>query len=232
MKVTQLTKTYETESGKVHILKGISCSFRRGELVSIMGPSGSGKSTLLGILGTLDVPTSGRVIIDGRDITDLSEHQLVECRAKKVGFVFQAYNLISTMTALENVMLPMRFGEQSVGRKSMEQRARELLEIVGIGNKTSNLPTQLSGGQQQRVAIARALANRPPIVVMDEPTGNLDSQTGRRIIDLILELREKYEMTFVLATHDPLISKLSDRTIHILDGQVSREEPREEVVMS
>ncbi|PYI56994.1 ABC transporter ATP-binding protein [Paenibacillus flagellatus] len=214
-------KGYETETGHLRILKGISTAFRTGEVVSIMGPSGSGKSTLLGILGTLDLPTAGHLFIQGQDVTRLSESRLAGYRASKIGFVFQSYNLISTMTALENVMLPMLSAEGKT-RRQMRQRAMDLLELVGMKERMHHLSPRLSGGQQQRVAIARALANEPLVVIADEPTGNLDRKTGEVILELIFSLRDRLRTTFILATHDPYVASVSDRVIHLSDGKIEQ----------
>ncbi|NGP59207.1 ABC transporter ATP-binding protein [Paenibacillus thiaminolyticus] len=215
-------KGYETEEEHLGILKGISAAFHKGEVISIMGPSGSGKSTFLGILGTLDLPTNGHLFIQSQDVTHLTETQLASYRANKIGFVFQSYNLISTMTALENVMLPM-MSTKGKNRRQMQQRARELLDLVGMKERMHHLPTRLSGGQQQRVAIARALANDPLVVIADEPTGNLDRKTGELILDLIFSLRDRLHMTFILATHDSHVASMSDRVIHLSDGMIQQE---------
>ncbi|PZD94794.1 lipoprotein-releasing system ATP-binding protein LolD [Paenibacillus sambharensis] len=222
IQVRQLFKSYETEAGKIHILKGITMQIQPGEVVSIMGPSGSGKSTLLGILGTLDQPTDGRILFEKKDVTSLSETELAGYRAHKIGFVFQSYNLISTMSALENVMLPM-ISVKGRSRRQMQQRAKELLSLVGMRDRINHLSSQLSGGQQQRVAIARAIANDPMVVIADEPTGNLDQKTGAMILDLIFSLRNKLNMSFILATHDPNVAGLSDRVIHLSDGKIVEE---------
>ncbi|ATO47774.1 ABC transporter ATP-binding protein [Brevibacillus laterosporus] len=219
VKVRNIRKEYQIESGTLQVLKGITTDIHQGEIVSIMGPSGSGKSTLLGILGTLDTPTSGQLRIDGDEVTGLNESQLTKYRAKKIGFIFQAYNLISTMTAKENVMLSL-MSAKGKSNSEMEQKTLELLEMVGMKERCDHLPSQLSGGQQQRVAIARALANQPSIIIADEPTGNLDSKTGKLILNLICGLREKVGTTFIVATHDPNVAEISDRVLHILDGQI------------
>ncbi|TPG69078.1 ABC transporter ATP-binding protein [Brevibacillus laterosporus] len=222
IRVRNIVKEYETEAGKIKVLKGINTQFQAGEVVSIMGPSGSGKSTLLGILGTLDVPSQGQLFIENQDVTKLSETELASYRANKIGFVFQSYNLISTMSALENVMMPM-MSTEGKNRRQMQQRAKELLGLVGMKDRIDHLSTQLSGGQQQRVAIARALANNPLVVIADEPTGNLDQKTGKMILDLIFSLRERLNMAFILATHDPHVASLSDRLIHLSDGMIDQE---------
>ncbi|MEH7456975.1 ABC transporter ATP-binding protein [Bacillus sp. JJ1127] len=222
LQVQEVKKTYETEAGTIQILKGINTQFYPGEVVSIIGPSGSGKSTLLGILGSLDSPSEGRIVIEQQDITSMSEEDLADFRAKKIGFVFQSYNLVTTMTAQENVMMAlMCAGVKS--RKEMINRAREILNLVGMKERYHHLPSQLSGGQQQRVAIARALVNNPAIVVADEPTGNLDSKTGKTILDLIFQLRDQLHMTFIIATHDSHVAKLSDRVLQMEDGVLIQE---------
>lgn len=222
LQARNICKGYETETGPLRILKGITATFHKGEVVSIMGPSGSGKSTFLGILGTLDFPSNGQLFIQSQDVTYLSETQLASYRANKIGFVFQSYNLISTMTALENVMLPM-LSIKERSREQMQQKARNLLDLVGMKDRMNHLSTHLSGGQQQRVAIARALANDPLVVIADEPTGNLDRKTGDKILELIFSLRERLQMSFILATHDPHVASLSDRVIHLSDGMIQQE---------
>ncbi|CAM4467326.1 ABC transporter ATP-binding protein [Paenibacillus tarimensis] len=222
IQVRNIFKSYETEAGKINILKGVNLQIQPGEVISIMGPSGSGKSTLLGILGTLDQPTDGRILFERKDVTSLSETDLASYRAHKIGFVFQSYNLISTMSALENVMLPM-ISVKGKSRRQMQQRAKELLALVGMRDRMNHLSSQLSGGQQQRVAIARAIANDPVVVIADEPTGNLDQKTGTMILNLIFDLRDKLGMSFILATHDPNVASLSDRVIHLSDGKILEE---------
>jgi putative ABC transport system ATP-binding protein len=201
----------------VHALRGVNLAVTRGEVVAIVGPSGSGKTTLLGLLGGLDVPTAGRIAINGIDITHLSENRLAEIRNRQIGFVFQSFNLIPTLTALENVALPIQFGR---GRDPM-RRAAEMLSILGLEDRTNHKPTQLSGGEQQRVAIARALANDPALILADEPTGNLDSANGERIMGQLLDLRTSLGKTVVVVTHDPVIATRTDRTIHLRDGLVA-----------
>ncbi|MCM3736561.1 ABC transporter ATP-binding protein [Bacillus cytotoxicus] len=222
LQVQGLKKNYETEAGIIHILKGIDTQFYRGEVVSIIGPSGSGKSTLLGILGSLDIPSEGRILIEQQDITSLSEENLADFRAKKIGFVFQSYNLVTTMTAEENVMMALMCAGMK-SRKEMIHKAREMLDLVGMKERYHHLPSQLSGGQQQRVAIARALVNNPAIVIADEPTGNLDTKTGQTILDLIFQLRDQFNMTFIIATHDSYVAKLSNRILQLEDGLLVHE---------
>jgi putative ABC transport system ATP-binding protein len=207
---------------RIDILKGISVRIDRGEFVAIVGPSGSGKSTLLGIIAGLDSPTSGRVLIDGVDITTAHEARLASVRNRQIGMVFQAFNLLPTLTAQENVEAPLYVGRHP-GRPN--DRARELLALVGLEHRLANRPHQLSGGEQQRVAIARALACGPAIVIMDEPTGNLDQANGEQLLRLIGELRERTSTTFVIATHDLAVAGAADRAIHIVDGQVAAGTP-------
>jgi putative ABC transport system ATP-binding protein len=202
---------------QIEILKGISLRVAPGELVALMGPSGSGKSTLLGILAGLDTPTSGRVLVDGLDISAMSEGRLAAVRNQKIGMVFQAYNLIPTLTAQENVEVPLYAGRHP-GKPS--QRAREVLGLVGLSHRLRNRPSQLSGGEQQRVAIARALATSPAIVIMDEPTGNLDKRNGDSLLRLVRELREATGATFVIATHDQSVASAADRIVRIVDGML------------
>ncbi|HNZ87958.1 MAG TPA: ABC transporter ATP-binding protein [Methanofastidiosum sp.] len=212
-----LYKCYTLGNVQIPILRGIDLTVKKREIVALMGPSGSGKSTLLGILGGLDLPTSGRILIDGIDITRLPESKLAEIRGKKIGFVFQAYNLVPTLTAIENVMLPAYFV------KGQKKNPEELLEIVGLSHRKNNKPTEMSGGEQQRVAIARALINNPKILFGDEPTGNLDSKTELKILNLFLKLRDDYGSTIFLVTHSDEVAKIADRIIYIRDGRVERE---------
>jgi len=202
---------------RIDILKGISARIDRGEFVAIVGPSGSGKSTLLGIIAGLDSPTSGRVSVDGVDITTASEARLAAVRNQKIGMVFQAFNLIPTLTAQENVEAPLYVGKHP-GKPAT--RARELLALVGLGHRLANRPNQLSGGEQQRVAVARALATAPAIVIMDEPTGNLDQANGENVLRMIRDLRDRTGTTFIIATHDPTVAAAADRAIRIVDGRI------------
>jgi putative ABC transport system ATP-binding protein len=202
---------------RIEVLKGISLRIAPGELVALMGPSGSGKSTLLGILAGLDSPSSGRVLIDGADITRAGEGRLAAIRNAKIGMVFQAFNLIPTLTAQENVEVPLYAGRHP-GRPS--RRAQEVLGLVGLSHRLRNKPNQLSGGEQQRVAIARALATSPAIVIMDEPTGNLDRHNGDTLLQLVRELRATTGATFVIATHDASVASAADRTLRIVDGRL------------
>ncbi len=206
---------------RIDILKGISLRIQKGEFVAIVGPSGSGKSTLLGIIAGLDNPTSGQVLVDGVDITRMGESQLAKVRNQKIGMVFQAFNLVPTLTAQENVELPLYVGKHE-GRAS--DRAKELLTLVGLDHRLGNRPNQLSGGEQQRVAVARALATRPAIIIMDEPTGNLDQRNSDNVLQMIRDLREKTGTTFIIATHDPKVAASADRAIRIVDGLVATTE--------
>ncbi len=204
---------------RIEILKGINLRIEKGEFVAIVGPSGSGKSTLLGIIAGLDNPTSGRVLVDGVDITTMSESQLAKVRNQKIGMVFQAFNLVPTLTAQENVELPLYVGKH-VG--SASERAKELLTLVGLEHRLRNRPNQLSGGEQQRVAVARALATGPAIIIMDEPTGNLDQRNSENVLQMVRDLREKTGTTFIIATHDPNVAAAADRSIRIVDGMVAQ----------
>jgi len=215
--VDRLTKTIRTPTHTVEILKGIDLQIPRGQFAAIMGPSGSGKSTLLGLLAGLDTPTSGRIVLDGEDITGLEEDDLALLRGRKIGFVFQSYHLIPTLTAEENVLLPMELsGNSTNGTK----RARELLESVGLLDRRDHYPVQLSGGEQQRVALARAFVVRPPILLADEPTGNLDTENGRLVLELLVALNRREGTTLVLVTHDQQVSDQADRRITLRDGKV------------
>jgi len=218
MDVRDITKSLPLGRERIEILKGISFQIKSGEFVSIVGPSGSGKSTLLGIIAGLDNPTSGQVLVDGVDITTMSEGKLAVVRNKKIGMVFQAFNLIPTLTAQENVEVPLYVGKH---KGSPSTRARELLDLVGLSHRLAHRPNQLSGGEQQRVAIARALATDPAFVLMDEPTGNLDAKNSENVLKLIAYLREQTGKTFIIATHDPLVASHADRAIRLLDGQVA-----------
>jgi len=214
---TDLTKIYKMGSVEVKALCGVSFTIQRGEIVSIMGPSGSGKSTLMNLLGCLDRPTSGDYILDGEQVSKLNDDQLASIRNRKVGFVFQNFNLLTRISALANVELPLRYSGTNLDRI---QRARESLESVGLGDRMKHRPTELSGGQQQRVAIARALVNDPAILMADEPTGNLDSKSGKEIMDLILHLNRERGTTIIIVTHDPKIAAQTSRTIRLRDGEL------------
>ncbi|ADM27472.1 ABC transporter related [Ignisphaera aggregans DSM 17230] len=211
-------KSYRQKSIVVHALSGISLEIYRGEIACIVGPSGSGKTTLLNIVGGLDRADSGRVIVDGVDITELDEGKLTEFRLRKIGFVFQALNLIPILTAVENVELPLAF--MGLSKKERRERALEALEMVRLGDKAYRKPDELSGGEQQRVAIARALVTRPSIVLMDEPTAHLDSETGSELMKLVKRLNSKLKQTFIIATHDPIVVNSCEKVIRIRDGKI------------
>jgi putative ABC transport system ATP-binding protein len=212
---------------EVHALRGISLTIDAGEYISIMGPSGSGKSTFFNMVGGLDKPSSGEVYIDEVDIAQLDTYELAWLRCRKIGYIFQTFNLIPVMTAIENVTLPMVFA--GVGSDEARDKGAFLLEKVGLEGRMNHRPSEMSGGQQQRVAIARSLANDPAIILADEPTGNLDLKTGREIIDLLSELKEEQGVTIITATHDMKMLAASDRVVWITDGQISRIQSREEL---
>lgn len=217
LKTHGVTKTYVLEGIQVNALCGVDVAIHKGEMVSIMGPSGSGKSTLMHIIGLLDRPTSGQVILEGEDVSRMSQNELAELRNRHIGFVFQSFNLLSRTSALANVELPLVYGGVSGAERT--RRAREALELVGLGDRLGHTPSQLSGGQQQRVAIARALVNHPSIVLADEPTGNLDSRSGVEIMAALQGLHAQ-GITVVLVTHDDQVARHSNRIIRIFDGQV------------
>ncbi|HGE70721.1 TPA: ABC transporter ATP-binding protein [Candidatus Poribacteria bacterium] len=227
VRVRNVVKRYEMGSVVVEALRGINLEIRRGEYISIMGPSGSGKSTLFNMIGGLDKPTDGRVYIDEVDIAQLDAYELAWLRCRKIGYIFQSFNLISVMTALENVTLPMIFA--GVPTDEGIEKAVELLTMVGLGDRIQHKPLELSGGQQQRVAIARALANDPAIVLADEPTGNLDLNTGREIIALLKRLNVENGVTIISATHDLKMLDVSDRIFWIRDGRIEKVGSRDEI---
>jgi putative ABC transport system ATP-binding protein len=212
-----LTKVYKMGEVEVSALCGVSLEIQRGEVVSIMGPSGSGKSTLMNILGCLDLPSSGEYILDGESVSELRDDQLADIRNRKVGFVFQSFNLLSRMSSLSNVELPLRYAGVTTDRRA---RAMAALESVGLKERVMHRPTELSGGQQQRVAIARALVNNPAIVMADEPTGNLDSKVGKEIMTLLLDLNRQKGTTLIIITHDPNVAAQTQRVIRLRDGSV------------
>lgn len=220
IEVRDLRKSLRTGAATVEILRGINFSVARGEFVAIMGASGSGKSTLLGLLAGLDNPTSGSVALNGAVISDLAEDKLALVRGRTIGFVFQSYQLIPTLTALENVLLPYELNDDRGGWKAGVERARALLDSVGLSRRMEHYPVQLSGGEQQRVALARAFLLRPPIVLADEPTGNLDSANGAHVLELLLRLNREEATTLVLVTHDPALAAHAGRRITLRDGQV------------
>ncbi|MEM0377040.1 MAG: ABC transporter ATP-binding protein [Thermofilum sp.] len=224
LSLKNIWKIYRTQSEEVEVLKGVDLSIADGELAVVMGPSGSGKSTLLSIAGGLDKPSKGRVIVGGVDITDMSEEELAKVRARKIGFVFQSFNLIRNLTALENVMTPLVFTGLYSWRDAAEV-AKRMLEVVGLKGHEHKFPGQLSGGQQQRVAIARALAPGPDVVLMDEPTGSLDVDTAVRVLSLVKWLNEVFGQTIIIVTHNPEISQLATRTFYIRGGKILEQPP-------
>ena len=221
IKVRELTKVYQLGEIDVHALRGVNLDIYPGEFVAIMGPSGSGKSTLMNMIGCLDSPTDGEYYLDGMVVSNLVDDELAPVRNKKIGFVFQKYNLLPRADAIENVELPLRYSGDT---SNMDERARETLEAVGLGDRMKHKPNELSGGQQQRVAIARALVNQPAIILADEPTGNLDSTSGKEIMDLLLKLNREKHTTIVIVTHDPGIAAQAQRTINLFDGKVAGDE--------
>jgi len=226
IRTENVKKLYITGEEELWALKGINLDIYRGEFISIMGPSGSGKSTFFNQIGALDVPTEGRVIFDGHSVFDLSESQQAWFRCNRIGYIFQTFNLIQVMTALQNVTLPMVF--QGASNEEAARRGTEILERVGLGHRVHHKPFELSGGQQQRVAVARALANTPSVVLADEPTGNLDTKTGIEIIELLKELNEENGVTIICSTHDPKMLRRSDRICWMLDGRLDKVSTREE----
>ncbi len=220
IELERLTKRLPSGNRMLTVLDDVDLTIGAGEFVAVLGPSGSGKSTLLALTAGLDRPTSGKVRIAGREIHDLSEDALAILRRRTIGFVFQSYQLLDNLTARENVMLPLEL----VGERGARARADELLRSVGLGDRAHHYPAQLSGGEQQRVALARAFATEPPILLADEPTGNLDSATGAGVLDLLADLRDRCGSTLVLVTHDPAVAGRADRRVHLCDGRIERDE--------
>ncbi|MGQ9748515.1 ABC transporter ATP-binding protein [Desulfosoma sp.] len=230
VRLVDVTKVFRMGQEEVRALRGVSLEIKAGEYMSIMGPSGSGKSTLFNMIGALDKPTSGRVFIEEVDVAQLDAYELAWLRCRKIGYIFQTFNLIQVMTAIENVTLPMIFAGMS--RDESMDKGMELLKLVGLAERYQHKPSELSGGQQQRVAVARALANDPAIILADEPTGNLDLSTGEKIIALLKELSQERGVTIISATHDLKMINVSDRVVWIRDGRIDRIEDREKLQVS
>jgi putative ABC transport system ATP-binding protein len=229
IKLEDVWKIYQLGKLAVTVLKGISLEIIKGSFVVILGPSGSGKSTMLNMVGCLDLPTKGRVLLDGRDISKMSEDELAQVRGQKIGFIFQQFNLLQNLTALENVMLPMTFQGKSESQRI--ERAKYLLSSVGLGERIDHRPLELSGGEQQRIAIARALSNNPEIIVADEPTGNLDSSNGKKIMETLIDLHKNYQKTIIVVTHDPTVADYGTQVVHIKDGQIDKNHFAEKKVL-
>ena len=222
IQIRDLTKVYRLGGGNdVHALRGVSLDIFPGEMVAIMGPSGSGKSTLMNMIGCLDSPSGGQYFLDGLLVSDLVDDELAEVRNRKIGFIFQKYNLLARANAVENVELPLRYSDDP---SNMTERAKAMLELVGLGDRMDHKPNELSGGQQQRVAVARALVNDPAIVLADEPTGNLDSVSGQEVLELLLKLNREKGTTIVVVTHDQGVASKAQRTIRLFDGKIVKGE--------
>ncbi|MBW1840385.1 MAG: ABC transporter ATP-binding protein [Deltaproteobacteria bacterium] len=230
VRVSGVTKSFQLGKVEVHALRGVDLEVAAGNYISIMGPSGSGKSTLFNMIGGLDKPTTGKVFIDEVDIAQLDAYELAWLRCRKIGYIFQTFNIIQVMTALENVTLPMIFA--GMNNDQAVKKGLDLLKLVGLGERFQHKPFELSGGQQQRVAVARALANDPAIILADEPTGNLDLTTGEEIIDLLKRLSRERNVTVISATHDIKMLNVSDQVVWIRDGQIDKIEDREELSIS
>lgn len=215
-----LHKIYKNGANELHVLKGIDLNVKKGEVLALLGPSGAGKSTLLHLLGGLDSPTKGEVFIDGVDIYSISDYERAKLRNRKIGFVFQFYHLLPEFDALENVILPLLIKGENGNFKNIRKAGIEILTAVGLGERLHHRPNQLSGGEQQRVAIARALVNEPEILLCDEPTGNLDSETGKHVLDLLWDLNSKRNLTLIMVTHEAEIAKSAERVLHIRDGRI------------
>lgn len=222
IELNKVSKIYRMGAVDVHALRNVDLKINKKELAVVKGPSGSGKSTLLHIMGCLDRPTHGKVYIEGKDVSHLSDNDLAKIRRQKIGFVFQFFNLISNFTALKNVELPMVFSHTP----NREERAKDLLRIVGLEKRMSHYPSQLSGGETQRVAIARALANNPDVILADEPTGNLDTKSGKEILNLLVKLNKKQDLTLIIVTHESYIASHAKKRIYIKDGQIIKEKRR------
>jgi len=228
IQVENLVKIYRLGKVSISALRGISFNVTKGEFLVVMGPSGSGKTTLLNLIGAIDKPTNGGIYIDGKDITTLGEGELTKLRRHKIGFIFQFYNLIPALTALENVELPMLTA--GISRKDASKRAFQLLETVGLAERVGHLPDELSGGEQQRVAIARALSNRPSVILADEPTGDLDTKTGMEVVQILHDTSKKENTTVIVVTHDPMVTEKADRILQMRDGNIIGERRLKELI--
>lgn len=229
IKIEDVWKIYQLGKTELKVLQGVNLEIAQGAFLALMGPSGSGKSTLLHIIGCLDVPTKGRILLEGEDISKLSPDELAQIRGRKIGFIFQQFNLFANLNALENVMLPMVF--RGVPEEERKKRAKNLLDSLGLEKRIFHKPSELSGGEQQRIAVARALANNPEIIVADEPTGNLDSTTGNKIMEILIDLHQKEKKTIIVVTHDPAIAGYSKEIINIKDGQIITDHKTAEKVL-
>jgi len=230
IELQEICKVYQMGEVEVHALRGVSLEVYEGEILTIMGPSGSGKSTMMNIIGALDQPTAGTYLLERDDVSHLHDDQLAAIRNRRIGFVFQTFNLLARTTALQNVTLPLIYS--GFGRSERRERAREALETVGLGHRLDHLPTELSGGQQQRVAIARALVNQPSIILADEPTGNLDSKSGAEVMAVLQGLNRDKGMTVILVTHDPKIAQHTERIVHLHDGAITHNEMVDEPLIA
>jgi len=218
IELRNIWKIYQMGEANVYALRGMNLKINRGKFIAIMGPSGSGKSTAMNMIGCLDRPTKGTVLLDDKDVSKMNESTLAQIRGKKIGFIFQQFNLINTFNAIENVMLPLMF--QNIPRQEQLSRAKELLNLVGMGARAMHRPSELSGGEQQRIAIARALANNPEMILADEPTGNLDSKTGTEVMELIRKLNLEKNKTIILVTHDKNLAKYAQKILYLKDGYI------------
>ena len=227
IRLEDVWKIYKMDEVEVYALRGINLEIKESEFLAVLGKSGSGKSTILNMVGCLDLPTKGKIYLDGKDVSVLDENELARIRGRKIGFVFQTFNLISSLTALENVMLPMVF--QGIDKYIRIEKAKKVLDIVGLKERMNHRPSELSGGERQRVAIARALINDPEIILADEPTGNLDSKTGNDILKILLELNKKHKKTVVIITHDKSLASYVERVVQLADGQIVKGQLKKEM---